>query len=899
MDPTTTTATPIPPSSPSSPPPQNPHTPPNAIMDTDCFPDAEAIPIPSNLENLKSLVLKLAGRMLPRHQSLIQQRFHDIFPDELLVPNHPPYADMILTALWELKAEGGSNEEAISDFIENEYRELPWAHSTILNHHLKDLCTKGKITMTQDKRYQRCSSIRKPVPTPNISPSLMSSTFSSSSDSLCSSPSSSSSSFCWGPPYQEHKRKRKRKKKKKKTVGQVGKKVQVRGQGKGRGRPPKTVQLGQQGRSIGTIQHKKRGKGTSMKVEAGSVYNGETGLSTEDHKKVIIGQKVGEECNVKVNQKGDSRGVRRLRKRKYSDEENIKCEQIEGGTKEQERKRKRHNVVWIGRRVRKFNENRIDLSEDESEDDVTDELEEYVDNVKDDVLEKQNDIVGELKVVTDVEVNEPIENKLEDIFEKQNDVGEELKVVTDVEHNQLVEKQHEDITEEQKDIGGELKVVDDVEHNQPVEKQESDILEKHNDVGEERKVATDVERNQPIENEHLMTIIEKECDNREELIVAADVERNPHVENQQQSDIFEKQNDLDVEQADLEKQNKIEKSTEQDQQQKHEIQTVDVQDSVMILCEAQTIVADVGKQDDDDVKEQICHEEHPEKGNEQDESVPQQEQCVENREAELTEEQHTEVNQKEIVLPIDTEVDNLQMHEQQTSDVIEHVQVEGDTKVSEGECQQEQLNQQDSMMSQTESEVKGNKHEDSVSQQELCFENREAELPEEQQTEVNQNEIVLTIDTEVQQNLETNDATACIDVSKEQPIASNEHVQPQHDCTEVDKLQMHEQQTSDVIEQVQLGDTKVSEDQQDSMMSQTESEVETDNKEHENQELHQDQIKKQETVTSEVQMLPLRQGLRSSCKKEEPTSNTKKQREGQTPVRRSLRHQKQFQNQMK
>ncbi|KAL8228983.1 hypothetical protein R6Q57_013883 [Mikania cordata] len=245
MDPTTVQPPPPPP--PYS--PQNPHNPFHVKMEPsafDCFQNGEPITTP----NFKPLVFKLAGRLLPAHRPLIEQRLNDILPHELLIPDHPPYADMILTALWELKAEGGSSEEAISHYIKTEYHELPWAHATILNHHLRDLFMKGKITMTHDGCYTLCSSIPKPEPSPSPSSS---SPLSSTDSSSSTSPSSSSSSDSWGGSYRTRKRR--------KIKGRKGKMVQVRGRdkgmrrrrGRGRGedKSPMMIQAGQRCRGRG------------------------------------------------------------------------------------------------------------------------------------------------------------------------------------------------------------------------------------------------------------------------------------------------------------------------------------------------------------------------------------------------------------------------------------------------------------------------------------------------------------------------------------------------------------------------------------------------------------------------------------------------------------------------
>lgn len=89
MDPTTIPPQSPPPQLPPPSPPQNPHTPPDAIINNSGEPTTNR-----NIENLKSLVLNLAGRLSPAQQSLIKQRFDDILPDELLIPDHPPYSDV-------------------------------------------------------------------------------------------------------------------------------------------------------------------------------------------------------------------------------------------------------------------------------------------------------------------------------------------------------------------------------------------------------------------------------------------------------------------------------------------------------------------------------------------------------------------------------------------------------------------------------------------------------------------------------------------------------------------------------------------------------------------------------------------------------------------------------------
>ncbi|XP_076895454.1 uncharacterized protein LOC143548078 [Bidens hawaiensis] len=246
---------------PTTPPPQDPHTP----TDQNGEPSTAR-----NMNNFKSLVFNLAGRLLPAdHQPLVERRFDEILPRELLVPEHPPYADMILTALWELKSEGGSSEEDVSNFIKKEYHELPWAHATILNHHLKDLCKQGKITMTHDRCYILGSSTTKPESSPGSSPSPVSSSYSSSSTSVYSSSSTSSScsSLSWGGGGGLNRR-RTRNNGKKKTG-----RVRTRGRGRGRGRGRS------RSRSRNIIYVEDESEDTSLEVED---LNEVTSLEVED-----------------------------------------------------------------------------------------------------------------------------------------------------------------------------------------------------------------------------------------------------------------------------------------------------------------------------------------------------------------------------------------------------------------------------------------------------------------------------------------------------------------------------------------------------------------------------------------------------------------------------------------
>ncbi|KAL2326034.1 hypothetical protein Fmac_025092 [Flemingia macrophylla] len=68
-------------------------------------------------------------------------------------PTHPHYAQMIKRAIKSMNEESGSTEEAISEFIRREYEDLPVAHLTVLNVHLRKLCTDGVLVCRESERY--------------------------------------------------------------------------------------------------------------------------------------------------------------------------------------------------------------------------------------------------------------------------------------------------------------------------------------------------------------------------------------------------------------------------------------------------------------------------------------------------------------------------------------------------------------------------------------------------------------------------------------------------------------------------------------------------------------------------------------------------------------------------
>lgn len=60
---------------------------------------------------------------------------------------------MIHRAITELNEENGSTEEAISDFIQREYEDLPWAHKRILGIQLGKLCQDEELVCNEGGRY--------------------------------------------------------------------------------------------------------------------------------------------------------------------------------------------------------------------------------------------------------------------------------------------------------------------------------------------------------------------------------------------------------------------------------------------------------------------------------------------------------------------------------------------------------------------------------------------------------------------------------------------------------------------------------------------------------------------------------------------------------------------------
>ncbi|KAJ7975212.1 HMG-Y-related protein A [Quillaja saponaria] len=84
-------------------------------------------------------------------------------PNDAPTANHPPYAEMISTAITALKEKNGSSKKAIAKYIERVYTGLPSTHSALLTHHLKRLKNNGLLVMVK-KSYQLPRSRSDPFP---------------------------------------------------------------------------------------------------------------------------------------------------------------------------------------------------------------------------------------------------------------------------------------------------------------------------------------------------------------------------------------------------------------------------------------------------------------------------------------------------------------------------------------------------------------------------------------------------------------------------------------------------------------------------------------------------------------------------------------------------------------
>ncbi|XP_019164940.1 PREDICTED: trichohyalin-like [Ipomoea nil] len=125
--------------------------------------------------NFRALVMTMAmdcapnGSLSPAQRAFVHQKLLEFFPDSKPTPDHPPYSWMIQRAIESLNEEGGSSEEAISEYIVKENSSLPWAHTTLLSHHLRKLRESNEIFQTVEGCYALTNPIANicPASSPN------------------------------------------------------------------------------------------------------------------------------------------------------------------------------------------------------------------------------------------------------------------------------------------------------------------------------------------------------------------------------------------------------------------------------------------------------------------------------------------------------------------------------------------------------------------------------------------------------------------------------------------------------------------------------------------------------------------------------------------------------------
>ncbi|CAM0913485.1 unnamed protein product [Alopecurus aequalis] len=66
----------------------------------------------------------------------------------------PPYPEMILAALEELKDKQGSNKSAISKHMESKYGDLPPAHGSLLKAHLTRMTESGELIFLKNNYFR-------------------------------------------------------------------------------------------------------------------------------------------------------------------------------------------------------------------------------------------------------------------------------------------------------------------------------------------------------------------------------------------------------------------------------------------------------------------------------------------------------------------------------------------------------------------------------------------------------------------------------------------------------------------------------------------------------------------------------------------------------------------------
>ncbi|XP_010521284.1 PREDICTED: uncharacterized protein LOC104800215 [Tarenaya hassleriana] len=114
---------------------------------------SDAASMERKVENLRALVVEVARskRLFLPDPKLLQRKLLNLCSSG--TPDHPPYGAMIHEAITELNEVGGSNEEAISQFIKSKYNNLPHAHTSFLSHHLAKLAEKEEILCDGNNCY--------------------------------------------------------------------------------------------------------------------------------------------------------------------------------------------------------------------------------------------------------------------------------------------------------------------------------------------------------------------------------------------------------------------------------------------------------------------------------------------------------------------------------------------------------------------------------------------------------------------------------------------------------------------------------------------------------------------------------------------------------------------------
>ncbi|KAL1568570.1 hypothetical protein AAHA92_00172 [Salvia divinorum] len=105
--------------------------------------------------NLQNFVLALAQArpIPPSAETLIRDRLHRFISD-YRTPDHPTYSHMIENALDVLNEKGGSSQKSISQYLEKNYDNLPWAHVGLLKHHLQKACQEGQVIVSRRNKYR-------------------------------------------------------------------------------------------------------------------------------------------------------------------------------------------------------------------------------------------------------------------------------------------------------------------------------------------------------------------------------------------------------------------------------------------------------------------------------------------------------------------------------------------------------------------------------------------------------------------------------------------------------------------------------------------------------------------------------------------------------------------------